>query len=348
MQDLNNLSRQVAYKYELLDKNNNHKKWLYTIASCNIAYQSLTQLKSSATLSMLDDPDVNWLTDRIRVYMVLNGVQTLLGTFLLASSGKKIDKLGTVNRDVEAYSTLQVLLDDKIETTYQIVAGTNIINECIRLIGTNGSYDITASTKATISDKVYEIGTSKLEIINDLLSIANYTSLYPSREGVFVARPYVLPTDRTIDYTILNDITGLVNEEMTDSLDLFNVPNVFVRYTNNIDINPPLSYTFENTNASSITSIANRGRRIVDAQSVEATTLDDLVVKCKADALEANSKYANLEFSMAIKPDIEFYMPCVFIKTNYINDKYIIYNIQFDCKIGSNMQIKARKVVNVL
>lgn len=348
MQDLNNLNRRVAYKYELLDKNNTHKKWLYTVSSCNIAYQSLTQLKANAKLTMLDDGDINWLTDRLRIYMVLNGVQTLLGTFLLSSSGKKIDKIGNVSRDVEAYSTLQILLDDKIETTYQIAVGTNIINECIRLIGSNGLYDITASTKVMISAKVYEIGTSKLTIINDLLGIVNYTNLYVDREGKYIARPYVLPTDRGIDITIQNDITSLVKEEMTDSLDLFSVPNVFIRYTNDINIDPPLSYTFENTNASSITSIANRGRRIVDAQSIEATMLDDLVVKCKADALEANSKYATLEFAMAINPSIEFYMPCAFIKTNYINDKYIIYNIQFDCKLGADMKIKARKVVNVL
>lgn len=346
--DLNNLNRLVAYKYELLDKNNNHKKWLYTVSSCNIAYQSLTQLKASAKLSMLDDTDINWLTDRIRIYMVLNGVQTLLGTFLLSSSGKKISNIGTITRGVEAYSTLQILLDDKLETRLQIVAGTNAINECIRLIGTSGLYDIASSSKTLLSDKVYEIGTSKLDVINDLLSVVNYTSLYVDREGKYIAKPYILPTDRDIDISIQNDIIGLVKEEMTDSLDLFSVPNVFIRYTSDITINPPLSYTFENTNASSITSIANRGRRIVDAQSIEATTIDDLIIKCKADALEANSKYATLEFSMAINPNIEFYMPCAFIKTNHINDKYIIYNIQFECKLGADMKIKARRVVNVL
>ena len=348
MQDLNQLSRQVAYKYELLDKNNVHKKWLYTVSSCNIQYASLTQLKASAKLSMLEDADINWLTDRIRIYMVLNGVQTLLGTFLLSSSGKKIDNIGTITRDVEAYSTLQTLLDDKLETRLQVVAGTNAINECIRLIGSNGLYNITSSAKTLITDKVYEIGTSKLEVINDLLGIVNYTSLYVDREGKYISKPYVLPTDRTIEITIKNDITGLVKEEMTDGLDLFNVPNVFVRFTNDININPPLSHTFENTNINSFTSIQSRGRRIVDAQSVEATNLDDIIAKTKSDALEANSKFANLEFPMAINPTLEFYMPCAFIKTNYINDKYILYNISFDCKLGADMKIKARKVVNVL
>lgn len=348
MQDLNQLSRHVAYKYELLNRNNAHKKWLYTVSSCNIQYASLTQFKASASIEMLDDMDVNWLTDRIRIYMVLNGVQTLLGTFLLSSSGKKIDKIGTVSRSIEAYSTLQILFDDKLETRLQLITGTNVINECIRLIGTNGLYDITPSDKTLLSDKVYEIGTSKLDVINELLGVVNYTSLYVDREGKFIAKPYVLPTDREIDITIRNDISGLVKEEMTDGLDLFNVPNVFVRYTNNVNINPPLSYTFENNNPSSVASIANRGRRIVDAQAIEATSLDDLVAKTKSDALDANSKFANLEFSMAIKPTLEFYFPCAFIKTNHVNDKYIIYNISFSCKLGADMKIKARKVVNVL
>lgn len=348
MQDLNQLSRQVAYKYELLDKNNAHKKWIYTVSSCNIAYQSLTQLKASAKLSMLDDSGINWLTDRIRIYMVLNGVQTLLGTFLLSSSGKKIDKIGTATREVEAYSTLQILLDDKLETRLQIVAGTNVVNECIRLIGSSGLYDITASDKVLLSDKTYEIGASKIEVINELLGIINYTSLYVNREGTFIARPYILPTDRSIDITIKNDIVSKVKEEMSDSLDLFDIPNVWVRYSNDININPPLSYTFENNNSTSPTSIQNRGRRIVSAEAVETTDINDLIAKTKSDALDDNSKFANLEFSMAINPTLEFYMPCAFIKTNYVNDKYIIYNISFNCKLGEDMKIKARKVVNVL
>lgn len=343
---IDKINRKVAYRYELLNGSNIHKKWLYTVSSCSFAYQSLTQLKVSAKLTMLEDTDIDWLTDRLRVYMVLNDVQTLLGTFLLSSSGRNIDT--SISRDVTAYSTIQILLDDKIETRLQIAAGTNIINECIRLIGTNGLYDITPSSKSLLSDKIYEIGTNKITIINELLSIANYTSLYVDREGKYIARPYVLPTDRPIDFTIQNDINGLVKERMTDDLDLFDVPNVFIRYTNDVNINPPLMYTFENNNINSITSIPNRGRRIVDAATIEATTIDDVVEKAKSDALDANSKYATLEFPKAVDPTMEFYMPCAYIRTNHINDKYIIYNIQFDCKIGADMKIKARKVVDVL
>lgn len=348
MQDLNLFSRSVAYKYELLDKNNTHKKWLYTVSNASIQYASLTQLKASARLSLLDDVDIDFLSDRVRIYMVLNGVQALLGTFLLCSPTKKISSIGTATRDVEAYSTLQILLDDKLETRLQVVAGTNVVNECIRLIGSSGLYDITASDKTLLSDKVYEIGTSKIEVINELLGIINYTGLYVDREGTFIARPYILPTDRNIDITIKNDIVSKVKEEMSDSLDLFDVPNVWVRYSNDININPPLSYTFENNNSTSPTSIQNRGRRIVSAEAVETTDINDLIAKTKSDALNDNSKFANLEFSMAINPTLEFYMPCAFIKTNHINDKYIIYNISFNCRLGEDMKIKARKVVNVL
>lgn len=286
------------------------------------------------------------MSDRVKIYMTLNAVDYALGVFLLCSPSRNIDEIGFVSREVDCYSTLQILLDECITERYTIAAGTNVVNEVIRLIGPY-AYSITASIKVLLTAKTYEIGTSKLVIINELLAIINYTSLYTDVNGTYKATPYVLPQDRT-DYVVIEDnLVGLIKTEMTEELDLFNVPNVFVRYTNDINVNPPLSYTWTNSNTNSITSTVNRGRSIVNAEAVEATSYDDLVAITKKYADEANSVYSHLNFEMAIKSTLDFYLPCLWIKANDINDKYIAYNIEFTCGVGEQMKIKARKVVDL-
>nr|DAT81682.1 MAG TPA: tail protein [Caudoviricetes sp.] len=336
--------RQISFKYELLNINNTHKKWLKTVKSCDIQWQSLTQLKSSAKISMRKDDDVDYMNDRVRIYRVENGVEQILGTFLLCSSNDDENGYNVTNKDCECYSLLKILLDDKLEQTYQVVAGTNVVNEVIRLIGISNAYNIPLSNKVLLTAKTYKAGTTYLDVINDLLDTINYTALYTDKMGVYVSKPYVLPQDREIEFTWKCDINGLIRPDKNRSLDAFNIPNVFAVSTNDININPPLTHTYVNDNPSSPTSTVSRGRRIVQTATVDTTSIDDLVVKAKAMCVEANSVYEHIEFDKAFVGNLEFYMDCGFI----IDSKYIIYNISYKCAIGEDMHIKARKAVELL
>ena len=321
-----------------------HKKWLYNVTSCQLQWQSLTQLKSSAKISMTHDDDIDYINDRVKVYAILNDTKFALGVFLLCSSDKQI--IVTTSRDCECYSLLQILLDNKIEQRMQIVAGINIVNEVIRLIGTTNAYSIPTSTKVLATDKIYEIGTSYLEIINDILSAGNYTPLYTDKDGTYITKPYILPQDRTHTVTLKADLSSLVKPVMSDGLDLFNIPNVFVAYTDSIEV-APLSYTYENNRVDSVTSIVNRGRRIVKVQSFDVGTVDELVVKAKQMCDEANSKFAHLELSAALRNDLNLYDDCIWVKIGDIDSKYILYNTAYTCKAGQDMKLKLRKVVDL-
>ena len=337
--------RYTSFQYELMDKNNVFKRKLNNIESCSISYKFLSQLKSSANIVMTDDARIDYLNDRIKVYITINGVQTPLGVFLMSTPSRDIDDTKTT-RSITCYSLLQTLLDDKIETRLTLPIGTNVVNEVKRQIGSN--YNIADSAQTLSSERTYEIGTSKLEIINDLLSIINYNSLRVDVNGVYVTEPYVLPTDREVDKVYEEGTDSIILGKMTDELDLFSVPNVIVRYTNSVDVDPPLSYTYVNDNVNSVTSTVNRGRRIVDAQSTDASDLETLVAITKKDAYEYNSIYSHLTFSTAIDTDVlNIYMPTVWIKVGDINDKYSIMSIEFKCDVGELTKIESRKVVNI-
>ena len=341
------LVRRISYQYELLDSKNTHKAWLYNVQSCSISYKWLSQLKVSATFNIEEDSDIDYLNDRIKVYVTLNGVQTSLGVFMLCTPSLSINSRGYKSRIIEAYSLLQILVNDKITTRLQLPIGTNIINEVIRQIG-DYSYDIDASSLTLNSSKEYEIGTSKIDIINDLLSVINYTSVNVSTDGKFTTQSYVLPEDRVIELT-LKEGNDTIIREMTEDLDLFNAPNVFVRYTNSLDVNPPLSYTYTNDSTSSITSTVNRnGMQIVDCQEVEAANLETLISITKKDAAESSSKYSHLTFSTIYNHLLlGSYMPCVYIDCNGIKSKYLVTSLDYTLKSGEQIKCEARKGVNV-
>lgn len=344
---MSNIFRKVSFQYELLDSNNQHKKWLNNVKSCSIDYKYLAQLKSSARISMVEDGSIDFLNDRIKVYMTLNGVQYALGVFLMCTPDRNITEVN-ITREIECYNLCQLLLDDKLESRLVLPIGTNVVNEVIRQIGSN--YKIETSTKTLSSEKTYETGTSKLEVINDLLGVINYNSLRVDDNGYYVSEPYVLPTERNYDVVYEDNQDSIIISDMTDSLDLFFIPNVFVRYTNSLDVKAPLSYTYVNDNASSVTSTVNRGRRIVDAQSVEATDQSTLEAITKKQAYEYNSVYSHLNFQTAIDPTIlNIFMPIVWVKVKHgnINDKYTITSIKFNCDVGELASLESRKVVNI-
>lgn len=337
--------RKVSFQYELLDRNNVFKKKLWNIESCSISYKFLSQLKSSASIVMTDDISIDYLNDRIKAYITLNGVKTPLGVFLLCTPSRDI-KEAKVTRNITCYSLLQILLDDKIETRLTLPAGTNVVNEIKRQIGAN--YNIADSSQTLISEKIFEIGTSKLEIINDLLSVINYNSLRVDVNGIYITEPYVLPTDRQIDRVYEEGADSIIISDMTDELDLFNVPNVIIRYTNAVDIDPPLTYTYVNDNASSITSTVNRDRRIVDSAETDATDMPTLQAITKKDAYNYNSIYSHLTFKTAIDTDVlNIFMPTIWVNVGDINDKYSITSIDFKCDVGELAKVESRKVVNI-
>ena len=336
--------RTIKFRYLLLDKNDNFKKELSCIESCSISYSSLTRLKSSATIKMREDADIDYFNDRIKPICILNEVEYPLGVFLICSPNR--DLFIKTTRSVTLYSKLHVLEDDKVLERYYVPAGTNVVYECRRLLG-DYLVNITESNKTLSVGKEWEIGTEKIEIINDLLASINYTGLRVDENGYYVSTPYVLPTEREVEFTYQPGVESILMRDMSEGLDFFNIPNVIIRYTNNEEINPPLRAIYENNNASSPTSTVNRGRVIVDAAEVtDVADMATLTAVCKRDAYELTDKYSHVEFQTAINPQ-HGYMNCILLKNYDINDKYIETSWSMDCKVGGKMKHTCRKVVNI-
>lgn len=341
--------RKVSFRYELLDKNDVYKKDLNTITRCVVRYSSLSQLKVSAEISMREDNEVNYQTDRIRPICIISRGHDVrefpLGIFLISSPNRDI-KNTLITRDIQLYSKLHLYSEDGVDNRYYVAKGTNVIAEVKRLLNTH-KLVIQDNAYVTSTNREWEIGTSKLEIINDLLDSVNYTSLRITTDGYFVAEPYILPSEREVEIEYVDDIKSVLNPNMAERIDLFNVPNKFIGYTNNPDA-PMLRSVYTNTNPESITSTTYTGRvkteliEVMDA--VSQSVLDEMVLR---SAYNASQIYAHVDFYTAIMP-IHDYMNTLYIKhKDILQGKYTETNWEIECKAGAYMKHTARKVVMI-
>lgn len=340
--------REVSFRYDLFDRNDLFKKQLYTVQECTVSYDALSELKSSARLVMADDSSVDYANDRIRVSCSVRiraeSRSFPMGTFLLSSPARSISDT-VVTRDIEAYSKLQIYKDDKVESRWVVSRGTNVVNEVIRLLGTN-RYRLPSSGLTLAADREWEIGTDKLTIINDLLEVINYTSLRVSPDGYFEAEPYVLPSERAVDFAYLDDRSSVIGRALSDDIDLFSVPNVFVRYVDNPDA-APLRSVYVNDNPYSPTSTVSRGRRITSCEEVrdvaDQTTLDEIA---RRDAAAASQVYSNVTFETAIMP-VHGYLNTIRLHAGGVDGIYQETAWELPCAAGAMMTHTVRKVVQV-
>lgn len=345
--------RKIGFEYRLLDRNDNFKAMLNSVLSCRVDYKSLSSLKLSANLQLKEGEAIDYLNDRMQPEVKFyHGEKTIhfpLGILLLNSPARK-DRDNAVYRQIECYSKLQILQEDKFGERYFIPAGANYTTAISQIITSSGETKINIVTAEAVlqTDKEYDIEMSKLEIINELLNEINYNLLRVDVNGYFISEPYVLPVDREIEYEYIDDELSVIVPEVTEELDLFNVPNVFVRYLNNPE-RPPLRSVYINDNPDSITSTVSRGRNIVDIRSVEdiasQEALDELT---RRDAFNASQVYGHVNFETAIMP-FHDYLNCLFLryKPLEIEDKYVETSWSIECRAGGKMQHTVRKVVNI-
>ena len=127
--------------------------------------------------------------------MLKNGdswIEYPLGIFFIASPSRSLKTTG-IDRKIEAYDSSWILQEDKFMDRYLIKKGSNYVDEIVRLINDAGIWkvNIKANSGTLKNDKEFEIGTSKLLAINDLLEELNYTSLWVDELGFVTSEPYI-------------------------------------------------------------------------------------------------------------------------------------------------------------
>lgn len=345
-------SRQIKFRYDLLDKDGNFKKTLTTVIDGQISMSAFADIKRTAKFTIKDDISIDWLSNCIQPFFMLKlGMDWLewpLGVFILSSPKKQGNII--VTREVEAYDLSQILIDDKFADRYTINADTNYIAAIKALLQGAGitKINIQATDKVLSTAREFEIGTTKLSAINKLLSEINYTQLIVDEYGYFVSSQYRSPSERVAEYTYKDDNMSILAHGMTEELDLFNVPNKWVVVLSNPELEP-LSSVYENNNPNSITSTVSRGRTIVDFREVDnIADQESLDAYVQRIANNASQVYGYINFETAIMPHHSYsdVMNLEYSKLGIVG-KYSETNWTLPLQAGAMMQHQVRKVVNI-
>jgi len=252
---------------------------------------------------------VDWLTDRIKPVIIIDGLpEQPLGVYLASEAPEHWGGTGRT-WSIKLLDKLSILDQDAVEDTYALDAGTVVTDKIVELIESTGetNHAITPSPATLSAPLVWEPATSKLKIINDLLSTINYFSLYCDHNGQYRGEPYVRPANRPILWEFLDGEKSIYSPEFTRDRDLYGIPNKVIVVSQGTGTEPALTATATNSDPSSPYSTVSRGRTIVHKETgVEIVDQDTLDNYARRRLIELTSPTSSIDVSHAYVPGLTF------------------------------------------
>ena len=231
-----------------------------------IRMDASAEIKTSLHGSFLPAPEADWLVDEIRPELILDGVAHPLGIYLPASVRDEENETQR-GATIEAYDRCWRVKDTATESILSLAAGTNYLTAVKTLLAGCGiALIVETPTSATLAERRedWDVGTSYLKIINELLSEINYNPLWFDASGAAILEPASVPTAEHIEHTLdASNVESLLLPSLSRETDVYSAPNVFLCICSNADKSGPMWAVSENANPQSPLSIMRRGRRIV-------------------------------------------------------------------------------------
>jgi hypothetical protein len=377
-------ARSTSYRYELLQHNvttgvDSLLGFLDGVRDeGSMRWSSSSSVKKSCSLSVVDlvqagpgltrVSDVNLVTTRIRPVLVIEGLPEIpLGVYVVTAAPEEWAATGRTY-SIELHDKSTVLEQDAVDVSYSVGTSTAVLQLVKTVIESAGELiDVDASdTRTLTSPLVWEAGTSKLRIVNDLLDALNYNSLFVDGVGNFRATAYVPPADRSIRYSMLNDDSGvsLVRElsdgdasiylpEWKRDRDTYKVPNRVTAVAAGDGDAAPLSGTVTNEDPASPFSFPSRGRwitRVIDGVDVpdlsEVATVTFLEDKARQTLVAASAVQAAVNVKCLPIP-LELLDVLVFASTPAgINARHVVRGVSLGLSFAGVMDLELQEVIS--
>lgn len=267
------MKRELDFRYDIL-RNGADYATLDPVTGTlpTIAMVDSGEIKTTLMGTFYDPGDkVDWLTDEIRPTIIIDGVPHHLGIFLPGTVEYAEDNTSrTVT--VEAYDRCWRVQTRCAETLRYFAQGLNYLNVVVSLLTDAG---ITSVAKVNTSHTLVEdredwnIGTSNLSIVNELLAEINYKQLWFDQDGTARLEPAAQAKAESIQHTFDDtNVRSLIIPGIRKSTDVYAAPNVFLCVCSNADKSGPMSAIAENTNPQSPLSLPRRKRKITQVINV--------------------------------------------------------------------------------
>jgi hypothetical protein len=238
-----------------------------------------------------DLAEIDYTRDRLKIFVKIrmnrNGddgtpwTEFPMGLYLLSAPDRDMSATG-ISRQVQGFDQTTVLLQSAVTTRYVILETVNYITAVTTLLTAAGldvtDYQLTPTTLTLPATRSWPLGTTRLEIVNDLLASINYRRFRFNSDGVGIAEPDVLPKSRAVDYSYSTDEFSVMTPDMRYTQNLFDVPNVVVLSNTQPKRNTITSTAINNLLSSPTSVLRREGRKVyyVDDgfDAADQTTLD--------------------------------------------------------------------------
>lgn len=213
------------YTYELLDTWDAVLGPLGGVQPGGVIQSSISAApRTSGTIQIAAPREpIDWLTRRIRVSH--NG--RALITAVPAIKSEQHTATGA-QLQIDLYDATVILQDDTFGGVYALAAGTTIITAVQSIIASAGltKTAIPPSSATLSATMAWDAATTKLRIVNDLLTAAGYWAIWADPDGWLRAEPYLPPAQRPVRFSF--EAGGTADRYLpafARNTDPFSVPN---------------------------------------------------------------------------------------------------------------------------
>lgn len=320
--------------------------------SGTVRYMAEDEIQRTASFSFTGEPPINWLTDQIQPVMEIRvddrWAAFPLGVFV-PSTPTRTANGQSVSYTVEAYDRTIFAKEDCLMERAFYPKGSLYLDIVQQLILSSGITDVqTAASTATLAtDREFEMGTSKLDIINTLLTEINFLPLTINANGQAVLMPYQQPSAERVSYTYRADALSVLGPEVSSITDLYAVPNVYLAVVSNPD-QEPLRAVYINDNPASQLSTVRRGRNIVSElyKPDAISSQEDLDSYIQRIAFERSQIYESVTIQTALMP-IHEGREVLEIRHPEIGGIFEETGWEMDLQAGGVMRHDIRRIVDI-
>lgn len=346
-------AREVRFEYTISDSHDANLGYI-EIQDGKVSFDSTSEVMRtfSGKVKKSDLLNLDTIDYRVTPWMCLmmpNGKEAkwALGKFIIYPAMESENDINMI--EVNGFDLGKIALDDK-NVSRLFVNSSDLYTTALAVL-LNTIYtrtDITESELTKSFPQEWEIGTSKLQIANDLLKGINYDPLHFDEYGVAIGKPHEAVATRLIDFSYSANEQSIIVDGLKLASDKYDIPNKWVRYTENPEL-PYLISTYTNDDEDSPYSTVNRGRTIVDAGVVEdiasQNVLDSYVARIAAEAMQTTEQ---LEFTTLNMPGHGF-QECLFVDVPIydIRGKYIEVAWEMELVSGGQMSHVCERVIVV-
>lgn len=300
--------RTERYRVEHLTRTDASLGYLDGIRGGRLEWNANATLPGGGSVSLVDrvGQEINLSQDRFRIWWEVEGNDPWpLGVYVLAAPSEMYSPEG-IYRDITLIDKMTVVHGDLLTQTLQIAAGTNIIQQVVTQVQASGETRIAAtpSTASLSNAMAWEPGTSRLTVINDLLTVAGYWALWTDGSGQFRIEPYIAPAQRPLTWDFEEGAASIHSPFWEYEVSLWEATNTVVLVSQANAAGVVWTASAIDDNPDSPTSTVSMGRTLnpIVEENVEASSQADLQAQATRKLIDNSNVIGKIRVSHAVVP----------------------------------------------